>query len=111
MPSRVHGAGSLNAAIAARWRTLRKQAREDAASPPGPVRPPPPTLSHFAAQRVPIRLECEACWRKVDDDAVVWMRVFGDVTMAEIERRASCSACGEREMIDARPLYERRGGA
>ena len=108
MPSRERGGGGLKAEIAARGRRLKVE-REALAGPKGPPPEPPPTLSHFAEKKVPIRVECEACWRKVDLPAAAWMERFGDVTMMAIERRASCSQCGEKRMIDARPLYERRG--
>ena len=100
MPSRKNGAGSLNEAIATRAGEFKKKP-----APPAP----PPTLSHFVKERVPIRLECERCWRKTDLSAEACLERFGDVAMPEIEHRLVCSACGEREMVDARPLYERRG--
>ncbi|MCG8442604.1 MAG: hypothetical protein MI723_12425 [Caulobacterales bacterium] len=99
----------IGAVVTARALARGEAARErrSAAKPP----PPAPRLSYFAELAVPIRVECDACRRKVDRPAEHWLALFGDVTLKAVEQRARCTACGERDLIDARPLYERKGRA
>ncbi len=68
-----------------------------------------PTLSHFAQAGIAIRVECDRCRRKHDAPAHVWMARAGDVSMAALEALLTCQSCGERELVDARPLYQGLG--
>ena len=89
---------SLHRVVAER---AKHMAKRNGRPPPSP----PPRLSHFAENAIPIRLECDACRHKVDRPAEHWIALFGDVTLPVVEARGRCSACGRRDLVDARPLY------